>query len=158
MAFKLGIELIPETTWYKNLRNSVPKDVWDRIRSDCYKTAGHKCEVCISPGKLNCHEVWEFDIKRNIQRLKKFIALCDLCHNIKHIGLVNVKVSRGELSKNYYDTLVAHFMKVNGASKEDFDRHCSEAYCLWELRSKKRWKLDFGTFLAAYKPGQQKLF
>ena len=69
------------------------------------------------------------------------MANCDLCHNIKHIGLVNVKISEGTLSKSYYETLANHFMKVNNVSREEFEKHLSSAYALWEEKSKRKWRL-----------------
>jgi transposase-like protein len=158
MALKLTIELVPKTTWYANLRNSLTKEEWNQIRKDCYKKAGHKCEICGREGMLNCHEVWEFDNSRNIQKLKRFIALCELCHNIKHMGFVNVRISRGIWPESVRDELARHFMKVNGVSREEFEKCVEEAFTLWEERSKRRWKLDFGIYSAAYKQGQTRLF
>lgn len=157
MPLKLTIELVPQTTWYSNLRNSVSKDVWNRIRKGCYRKAGYRCEICGGKGRLNCHEVWEFDNSRNVQKLKRFIALCDLCHNIKHMGFVNVQISRGVWPESFREELAGHFMEVNKVTREAFERCVSEAFALWERRSKKKWKVDFGICGAAYKSGQTRL-
>lgn len=155
---KLTIELIPGTMWYKNLRNSISKEEWNRIRKDCYKKAGFRCEICGNEGKLNCHEVWEFNNLRGIQKLVRFIALCDMCHHIKHLGFVNVQINKQILPASYYDQLANHFMKINNASRDEFNRSVESAFALWKERSRRKWKLDFGILSATYKPGQKRLF
>ncbi len=45
MKPKLTIELVPSTSWYKNMRSISPKS-WDLIRSSIYKRAKYRCEVC----------------------------------------------------------------------------------------------------------------
>jgi len=55
---KLKIELVPETAWYSNLRNKIPKNEWDKIRKQVYSNANYKCEICVNANiKLNCHEI-----------------------------------------------------------------------------------------------------
>lgn len=143
---KLSIELVPETCWYENLRKILPKSEWDKIRKDAYKKAGNKCEICGASGKLNCHEIWEYDDKNNVQYLKGFQALCDNCHNIKHIGFVNVQISKGLWPKKVLNDLEVHFMKVNNVSSSEFKQHVKEAFDLWRKRSEKKWKTDLGKF------------
>ena len=143
---KLEIELVPETVWYSNLRKLASKKEWDEIRKEVYVKANHKCEICGASGKLNCHEIWEYDDKNNIQHLKGFQALCDNCHNIKHIGFVNVQISKGMWPKKVLEDLAKHFMKVNNVSPNEFDHHIKEAFDIWRERSKKEWKTDFGEF------------
>jgi hypothetical protein len=60
---KLKIELVPKTSWYNNLRNLLPRSVWDKIRKETFDYYNHKCGICGAEGKLNCHEIWEFDDK-----------------------------------------------------------------------------------------------
>lgn len=153
---KLCIELVPETCWYENLRQILPESEWGKIRKEAYKKAGNKCEICGASGKLNCHEIWEYDDKNNIQTLKGFQALCDNCHNIKHIGFVNVQISNGIWSKDVMDNLAKHFMKVNECSMATFNQHVEEAFNLWREMSKKEWTRD----LRGYDKlsGQKRLF
>ncbi len=158
MPLKLTIELIPQTSWYYNLRNAVSKEEWDRIRKECYRKAGHRCEICRRGGTLNCHEIWEFDRQRNIQKLKGFISLCDLCHNIKHMGFVNVQISKGIWHESFLDTLAEHFAQVNNVPRKEFEKCLLEAFALWNERSKIKWKVDFGIYPAAYKTGQKRLW
>jgi hypothetical protein len=33
---------------------------------------------------LECHEDWEYDETAHIQRLARLVALCSLCHQVKH--------------------------------------------------------------------------
>ena len=56
-----------------------------------------------------CHEIFEFDDQKLIQKLTKLVALCPDCHMVKHIGLAEVN---GNLKK-----ATKHFMKVNKTSK-----------------------------------------
>ena len=83
---RLEIELVPGASWHSNLRRILPRRVWDKIRKEAYKAAGHKCEICGAEGRLECHEWWEYDDRRRVQRLAGFMALCPLCHAVKHMG------------------------------------------------------------------------
>ena len=136
---KLTIELVPSSCWYSNLRNKVERFIWDDIRKKAYKEAGYRCAVCSANEKLFCHEVWEYDDAEHIQKLLGFIALCELCHMVKHIGYA------GMFFKGY-EALPGHFMKVNGCSFEDFKEHERLAWKVWEERSKHQWKCELGEY------------
>ena len=144
---KLEIELVPKSSWYKNLRNNISKQEWDRIRKEVYRKAGNKCGICKSSGRLFCHEVWKYDDVKNIQSLTEFKTLCEKCHYIKHLGFVNVKTASGELPKYFMNSLIEHFCKVNNCSIKDFREHESKSYQTWLRRSKKKWKIDVSKWL-----------
>ncbi len=133
---RLTIELVPSTCWYKNIRAVVSRDEWDVIRRKTYKEAGGKCSVCHSKVKLYCHEVWCYDDVRYIQRLVGFIALCNLCHMVKHLGYAGVLAMQGKLK---YDSLIGHFTRVNECSVEEFEQHRQTAFDVWEKRSEHEW-------------------
>lgn len=60
---KLKIELVPSTSWYDNLRKYTLKQDWDKIRKKAYANYGYRCGICGAEGRLNCHEIWEYDEK-----------------------------------------------------------------------------------------------
>jgi hypothetical protein len=106
---RLTIELVPETAWFRNLRSEISGEAWDKIRKDCYKNAGYVCEICGGVGQrhpVECHEIWEYDDGDKRQILRGVIALCPSCHEVKHIGLTQM---RGGL-----DRAVSHMAEVNG--------------------------------------------
>lgn len=141
---KLTIELVPSTSWYNNLRKVIPKGEWNKIRKQVDAEYGHKCGVCgTDSGKLNCHEIWEYDDHNHEQRLKGFIPLCDLCHHVKHIGRAGILASEGKLD---YEKIVQHFMKVNGCDREIFEKHKEQAFAQWRERSRYEWKVDLGAY------------
>jgi len=141
---RLTIELVPETSWYSNLRNRVGRDLWDKIRYQSYREAGYKCSVC-GRGKasLYCHEVWEYDDDKHIQKLKGFVALCLACHMIKHIGYAGIQGEAGRLD---YNSLIRHFMRVNGCSYQDFVLARDMAFEVWEERSMYEWSIELGEY------------
>ena len=66
--YKLTIELVPQTSWYTNVRSNVSKEQWDVIRKKCYAQANNVCEICGDTGKnqgykhnVECHEIWEYN-------------------------------------------------------------------------------------------------
>lgn len=140
---KLTTELVPSSCWYSNLRNKVERFIWDDIRKKAYKEAGYRCAVCSASGKLNCHEVWQYDDAEHIQKLLGFIALCDLCHMVKHIGYAGIRAAEGELD---FEAVIRHFMKVNECSREDFEEHARLAWEVWEERSNHQWKCELGEY------------
>lgn len=131
---KLTIELIPKTAWFKNLRNHVGQRKWDMIRGKCYQEANHRCEICGGTGNkwpVECHERWKFEDGNII--LEGFIALCPPCHEVKHMGLAQV---RGRLEQ-----AANHFKNVNDLSDDEAFYHIDKAFKLYHKRSKESWEL-----------------
>ena len=74
---KLKIELVPHTSWYKNLRKMLPKSEWDKIRKGTYAEYGHKCGICGANGRLNCHEIWKYDDKKQSKPYREIQSVND---------------------------------------------------------------------------------
>ncbi len=151
MSFLLTIELVPSTCWYSNVRSNVSKSEWDIIRNKCYKLADHKCEICGDVGykqrkhhAVECHEIWNYDDKNNIQTLSGLIALCPNCHKTKHVGLAQVN---GEL-----DIVLKQLQKVNKITKKQASDYVDESFKTWKERSKYKWKLNIDLIKEYMKP------
>jgi len=139
---RLTVELIPATTWYDNLRSRLTPEGWKRLRKECYRKAGYRCEICGGRGPdhpVECHEIWHFDDDRAVQTLVRLIALCPSCHLVKHFGFASVS-GRGEEA-------FAHLLRVNGWTREQGERHVAEAFRQWETRSRRQWKLDISAII-----------
>jgi meiotically up-regulated gene 157 (Mug157) protein len=142
--YRLTIELVPSTSWYSNVRSNVSRKEWDIIRNKCYKLAFNKCEICEGVGhkhKVECHEIWNYDDDKKIQKLTGLIALCPKCHKVKHIGL--------SIIKNEYSIAVKQIMKVNKISENDAVKYIDSCFEIWKKRSEHDWKLDI-TYLDVY--------
>ena len=134
---KLEIELVPRTAWFKNIRSEVPITEWDRLRASCYKQAGYCCEICGGKGPkwpVECHELWKYDDANHVQTLTGLIALCPSCHEVKHIGLAQVrgKFNRAKL----------HLQSINGWGSVMARDYIASAFNKWEARSQHDWTLD----------------
>lgn len=147
---KLTIELVPRTSWFNNMRKMIPRPEWDKIRRRTYAEYGHRCGICGFKGRLNCHEIWRYDDYSHVQKLHGFIALCDLCHHVKHIGFAGVLATRGELD---YGSVVRHFMNVNDCDRETFEKHREVAFDQWKQRSQHQWNVDLGEY-EVFRPEQ----
>ncbi|MFA5416934.1 MAG: HNH endonuclease [Bacteroidales bacterium] len=134
---KLEIELVPQTSFYNNVRSHVSTEEWDILRRECYQNASYKCEICGGIGDqwpVECHEKWEYDDIKHIQKLTGFIALCPNCHKVKHFGRTQLF---GE-----EDLATSHFMKVNNLNKFEAKIEINKAIHIWEIRSQYNWILD----------------
>lgn len=141
---KLTIELVPATSWYNNMRSVMSKQEWDTLRRKVYADYNYQCGICgMTNVILHCHEIWEYDDQNHIQKLNGFIALCKLCHWVKHIGLAGIRVSEGELD---FEEIIHHFMKVNGCDRQTFESHRNHAFQVWEERSKYQWLIKLDKF------------
>ena len=96
---KLEMELVPSPLWWANPRRLMAKSQWDRIRKQVYADYNHKCGICGTEGRLECHERWEYDDASFIQRLAGLIALCPSCHGIKHFGNSGLRNVEGTLGR-----------------------------------------------------------
>ncbi len=140
---RLTIELVPRTSWYSNMRSVMPQSAWDRLRKSVYAEYNHRCGVCGAEDRLECHEIWEYDDKNHIQTLRGFIALCALCHRVKHIGLAGIHAREGKLD---YEQVIEHFMRVNECNRKAFEQHKKQAFEQWRLRSQYQWQVNLGDY------------
>lgn len=138
---KLTIELIPTTCHFSNVRTTVKKKEWDKIRFLSYEAANNKCEICKSVGTdqgykhaVECHEIWEYNDENHIQTLIGLISLCPTCHQVKHIGRA-IKIGK------FYQC-VKQLAQVNKWTREQIDLHIAESFEVYKERSKYQWTLD----------------
>ncbi len=138
---ELIIDLIPKTCWWSSVRAMVTPAQWDILRFATYKKAGDKCEVCGGIGtkqgykhKVECHEIFSYDMETKTQKLERLIALCPKCHLTTHFGRAQV-MGKENLCIN-------HMWKVNKWSMEIIKKHISDAFLTYKERSKYIWKLD----------------
>jgi len=132
----LQISLVPKTTWYRNVRSSVSRDVWNEIRR---RFAKKQCQICGFRHNLQCHEVWGYDAVNHVQKLRGFLSLCMLCHFVEHLGLAGIMAQRGDLD---YQRLIRHYCDVNECTEAAFLADRKEAFELFQERSRYEWTLD----------------
>ncbi|HLE48610.1 MAG TPA: HNH endonuclease [Patescibacteria group bacterium] len=138
---KLTFDLLPDTTWNNNIRNMMGVSEWDKLRKKVYKLYKLQCGICKTKRKLQCHEIWKFDDEDHTQTLTGFIALCELCHAIKHIGFAKIQSDRGDID---WEVLVKHYCTVNKCRKEFFKSDYQKALKMFERRSKYDWVVKIG--------------
>ena len=109
---KLRIELVPLKCHLKNVRSRIRKSQWNKIRQQVYMKANYHCEICGKQGTMppvECHEVWVYNEKTSIQKLKGFRAICPLCHEVIHYGRA--------MCIGNEDRAFDRFMKINKLNK-----------------------------------------
>lgn len=138
---KLTIELVPKTCYYSNVRTTVTKQEWNKIRFISYEKANNKCEICGDVGKnqgykhnVECHEIWEYDDTNHTQKLVGLVSLCPICHQVKHIGRA-IAMGRHQLVHN-------QLMKVNRWTPKQVEIYILKCFEIQKERSKYQWKLD----------------
>lgn len=152
--FRLITELVPKTSWYKNMRSVLPKAEWRRICQQVYTNYNHHCGICGAEGSLHCHEIWKYDDEHHIQTLQGFIALCNWCHHIKHLGLAGILAAKGRLD---YEEVVQHFITVNECTRKSFEAYKQQVFIQWQARSHHQWSVQLGQYETLILYEQQKL-
>lgn len=141
---KLSIELVPEPLWKQSLHGTLKRSQWDKIRKAVYARQNYRCGICEAQGRLLCHEIWQYDDARHVQTLTGFIAICDMCNNVKHLGRAGIIALEGKLD---YAQVIAHYMRVNQCSRQDFESDKTDAFAQWKRRSQHQdWKIEIGDF------------
>lgn len=147
MKLKLTVEPIPENNWHLSLANLLPKPIWDTLRREVYFKAGYICEICSACDcEVHCHEVWFYNDKKGLQILSGLLCVCKDCHDIKHWGRTVHMVHEGKYPGDTIPRLTKHFCQVNGCTERDFELHKIAVGELTQMRSKKKYKIDFGLF------------
>jgi len=133
-GLRLSVELIPQTTWGDNLRSLLTHEQWNVLRRAVYARAGYRCEACdASDMEVHCHEVWDYDDKKHVQKLIGLRCLCWECHWVTHLTDSGI---RGDLER------LKHFASVNGITLFKANRIVQKAYEQVMERSKHEWKID----------------
>lgn len=137
---RLTIELVPQTSWFNNVRAVVTKKRWDYLKSQVASKAYDTCEICGGQGPkhpVECHEVWSYDNKTHVQKLERMIALCPDCHMVKHFGFAQIQGKGG--------AALRHLMKVNKLTYKKAEAYVTQAFQVWAERSTKTWTLDISS-------------
>ena len=127
-------DMLPLTSWEKNLRTILNEEKWDKIRRNVYAAAGFRCEICGNRGKLEAHEKWKLINETQVQKLEKIVAVCPTCHKAYHIGFAK--------SSGMLPDVKRKLMDVNGWTIEEVDKQLQEAYEIWQQRCEWDWTLD----------------
>jgi 5-methylcytosine-specific restriction endonuclease McrA len=131
---KLPLNLIPATSWWKNVRSEISKSQWDLIRKKVYQQANYTCEICgLKNVRLDCNEVWDY--KDNKQILVRLEAICRPCHLTQHLGYAAI-IGKHQEAFN-------HLIKVNKWTGEQGMLYIQKKWQEWEERSKITWTLDY---------------
>lgn len=139
---KLTVELIPETCWFSNVRSSITRFEWDKIKKQVSSAAWDCCEICGGVGPrhpVECHEVWNYNDETKVQKLVRMIALCPACHQVKHIGFA-ITQNRGEQART-------HLMQVNGWSLKKANAYILKSFEIWKKRSQHDWTLNINVLI-----------
>ncbi len=139
--YKLYIDLVPQTCWGKSLYRKMKPSQWTKLRKQVIADAGGACVNCGSDNRLTCHELWEYDITKKVQRLVGFKAICSDCNLVTHFGLAQTLAEQGKIDINKY---IEHFCDVNQVDLKAFKNHKTQAFDIWRKRSKVQWKTDLG--------------
>jgi hypothetical protein len=138
---QLTIELVPSPCWGRNVRMIVSPDQWHQIQKVVFDHAGDTCEVCGWPrdrppqhSQLHCHEVWNYNDWRAMQRLEGFRSLCRFCHEVKHIGYAS--------TKERYGPAIGHLANVNRWSRRAATQYADACFRTYERRSRRSWSQD----------------
>jgi hypothetical protein len=133
---ELFIDMIPKTSYFKNVRSLFKESDWNLIRHHIYSRANNRCECCGCKRNkfLEAHERWIFDFENKTQKLIRIIALCKLCHQATHYGRSKVFKDITKINE--------HIKKVKRISDEELKIHIKEAYQIWKERNNINWIID----------------
>jgi Domain of unknown function (DUF5710) len=136
----LFVDMIPSTSWFRNVRTAVDARDWFRIRTMVYNRSGYFCEACgvkcvkdDERRQPEAHERFEY-LDDDTQKLRRLVCLCSACHEATHFGRA-VATGHGERA-------ILHLARVRGTTLEDAVEHAAEKAALYDLMSQRRWPLD----------------
>lgn len=139
--FKLAMAYVPHRIRSINLHRKLSPSRWRKLSKDCYTKAGGACEICgTTYPRLDCHEDWEYDDFRMVQRLKRLMSICFLCHRVIHYNVSYLWSDEAHLK------VIDHFKEVNQCDGAAMSRHQEAAEWIYEKRIYQDWTVDFGEY------------
>jgi len=161
-SVKIGlfdIDFVPRTSWHRSIARlaqgsvwfgrkkiEIPaphrlifRKIWERIRRRELLRAGYKCEICGSSNRLHVHEIWDYNARGKIQKLRGYRVLCSSCHRVHHSSYL---IGRGD-----FDFIVDYITEVNRSKGINIGRvtvseKLQRAYETWIERSTYLWRID----------------
>lgn len=133
----LRLDLIPKTSFGRNVRDVLSPQAWRRLSGQVAQQAGHTCEICGGRGArhpVECHEVFSYSYATLVQRLDRLVALCPACHAAKHFGRT--------FAVGDPEAAIRHIEAVNRWTYDRVVRHIEASLRLWEYRSAITWDID----------------
>ena len=109
---------IPKPLHGLNPRTIMGLEWWNRQRTQALSDSKNTCCACgVSKkdayrGVLEIHENYHFDYENGRLTILDYVSLCVLCHSYIHSGLLNVKLSRGEITEEFFNRVHAHGDKI----------------------------------------------
>lgn len=142
----LIINLVPQTSWGRNMRAMMTKDEWKAFaRTRIYALTGSVCLVCGGRGShwpVEADEVWRYDDDRLIQRLHKVVPLCPLCHEVRTCGLASANGREYEVAR--------HLAWVERIPVKQARNRIAKAMIKWQERSQENWTIDLSAAKEKY--------
>ena len=135
---KLQIDLLPKGQWYKSVKDTVGRAIWDKLRKNVYERSGYKCECCESKENIGAYSRWKYT-SENKQILMRLITMCEKCSLVTYFGRSQC-IGRSEEAKQ-------HLMEIRGFDDEEFKKHKKNAFDSWRKRSLKNWTQDLSILI-----------
>lgn len=135
---RLTIQPIPADSRRASLANLMPHDQWDRLRRSVYSKARHRCQICGREGRMYAHEKWYFNEETGVQYLMGVEALCQDCHDVKHLFFIRNSPRRA--------ILLRHFLAVNHVTRERGIQYLVDVYRRQQKLDRTNWIVNYGEF------------
>ena len=118
---------IPKPLHSVNPRSIMGKEAWDKKRKEVYASTGHHCAACgVSRYEaklhkwLEAHEIYDIDYVKGRVTLIEIVPLCHYCHSYIHSGYLDVRYSKGEISREHYQAIYVHGGRLtNGMQRKN---------------------------------------
>lgn len=127
---KLLPVLIPRPLWGINAHGLLAWESWQQIRQNTFSRDMHCCVICSHKGRLECHEVFEYDDAAGIAILVRLESRCGDCHDCNHLGRLKVKEP-----EKFKDAL-RRIARINGMRPPEVIQLVKDAFQLHKTRTR----------------------
>ena len=135
---RLSVQAIPAASRRASLANLMVRPEWDKLRRSVYRRARYHCQICGREGRLYCHELWQCNETTGYQWLMGFEALCQDCHDVRHLFFVRSGRERARL--------FGHFLTVNRVTREQGIGHLAAVYRQQQKLNQREWIVNYGEY------------
>lgn len=136
-TYQLAPNPLPKSTWYRNIRNYVTREVWHQIQGGIFQRDNYKCRACGAKGELHCHEDWSLNFETKTQLLINLITLCEICHSVVHIGRTI------KLGRDRYKKALLRYSQIAGITPRQASLNIVRAL---QQPAQGAWHVDFGSY------------